>query len=637
MSIVNSNISVVWERKALVPITTLISQCETVEAILLHPTFLDDLYYFNSSLIEFLAQPAIICELVSYLRVPSQTSKLQYKDKCTAAFCAYSALSCGHTKIIRGILETDYVLEKLFEFVIPNEKVNETAEGYLAGIVKSLLDESNLVRDEVLRHCQKRFWIYIPQFFTNFSRSMSEVIKVMLLVKDPVFKLFQQTLLQKLLDAYFNEQLKCPTETAEECIDNLIAIFDALISNEFALDVKIQISRPLYSDKNIANRGVLERFYRVRILLLVYLAKIKRIKTCEQPLKFLMSYSIYKSSPRLFFLLSNLLEFFRLISENEVFCRDVESGFMAELLLLVGKFPLMDSLHIQILKIVRNLLNDTRREVVYVSIIWSFLDTQLTDFFSQKMNLNTKQEQNKVRPKVSLHILYQLIQFIPEHQSLESCRYSLDQRRQIQATLAERYAQFSVDSFPSNILESSCKNSEILIQNDFAFQGSYAKNYSNQGTNEFHKISFANYQTVFLSQNSQMTSLSPSSIAPTSPGKSSNLTSSIFQNWSIDKLARDRAKEEQKTPVKKSGIQFDESEVKVIHRRDSIQNKELIRDHLLSPLRMSNSLNLVMKQVEEYDSFREIVNRGNAVVKYMEVDMTGSIDPFFGNHKDIAE
>ena len=631
MSIANSNTSVIWEAQGLVPLTSLIAKFETLESILLHPTFLNDLYYYSSSLIDFLAQPSIICELVTYLRVPTHSSKFNYSERCAVAFCAYSVLSCGHAKIITAVLDCDHVLEKLFEFVIPNDRINETSEGYLAGIVKSLLEEGNLSRSEVLIHIQKRLWMYIPHFFTNFSRSMSEVLKLILMVRDPHFKSFQQTILQKLLNAYFSDHLSCPSELAEECSENLIAILRALIASDLAFDFKIQVSRMLYSEKNIANRAVLEKSYQVRVLLLVYLAKIKRIKTCDQPLKFLQSYSTFKSSPRLIFLISDLLEFFRLISENEAFCRNVESGLMSELLKTIVAFPQLDALHVQVLKIIPHLLKDSGRSIEYSNIIWTFLDSQFSQFFDEKMQLNIQKIQCKSEQKVSLHVFFKLISFVSENACIESCRYSSDQITLIQNTLANRFARFNTDQIPAKTLN-SYKNSEVLIQNDFLFQGSYAKNYAIHGAPEAQKLSFGNYQAVFLSQNSQLAGLSSSSIMLSFLGKDSNLTSSLLQTLSIDKMGRERV---QKSPNKNSGLLLDESEVRVFHGRDSIEKKELFRDDLLSPLKISNSFNLVMKQVEENDSFGEITNRNNRIVKYLEVDMTGSIDPFFGN-RDLA-
>ena len=131
----------------------------------------------------------------------------------------------------------------------------------------------------------------------------------------------------------------------DEVFDNLVDIFQYLNHLDVVYYYKLKYEHTLYSDKYVKNESLKEYIYYFKLILLNYIAFTEQIKTTEHPFKFVKTLDKYSKSKRAFFYKLEMMKFFKTLSKNEEFHKNVNVDFIKKLLSLLEQEKGKDILH----------------------------------------------------------------------------------------------------------------------------------------------------------------------------------------------------------------------------------------------------------------------------------------------------
>jgi len=317
------------------------------------PYFPDDLTIQRPYLIDYLKTKELLHVLLSYMIRPDEANVTPQSADCRYAFYAYSVFSTPNYSITETLLKNSDLLTLMFSLAEKDESKFATAQGYLMGIMRMLLSDMNVLKDDVINVLFKNSGTLIFPLIHNMTSANASILKEILVNQNPLLKKLQFSIFEYILFFYLNEKFTTSTQASlnDYMFDNLISIFKYLAAENIRYDYKLKYEGNLYSAKNIRAKEYLDDLFFMRVNLLKYIANTGQIKKCERAVELAASHKLYKSGKRGLVIAKDIVAFLRILSVNEEFRANVSEQLVHELVTILRNFPKIDVIHSHVFEI----------------------------------------------------------------------------------------------------------------------------------------------------------------------------------------------------------------------------------------------------------------------------------------------
>jgi hypothetical protein len=331
----------------------LISDNAPLKHILDCPYFPDELAIQRQYLIDYLKPKELLHVLLSYMIRPDEVHVVPQSPECRYAFYAYSVFSTPNFSITETMLKNSDLLVLLFSLAEKDENKYSTAQGYLMGIMKMLLSDMNVLKDDLITVLFKNSGTLIFPLIHNMTSANASILKEILANQNPLLKKLQFSIFEYILFFYLNEKFTTSTQAIlnEHMFDNLVSIFRHLAAEGIRYDYKLKYEGNLYSAKNIRAKEYLDDLFYLRVNLLKYIANTGQIKKCDRTTELLACHKLYRQGKRGLVIAKEIVAFLRILSANEEFRGNVSEQLIAELILVLKNFPKIDVIHSHVFEI----------------------------------------------------------------------------------------------------------------------------------------------------------------------------------------------------------------------------------------------------------------------------------------------
>lgn len=331
----------------------LIRENAPLKHILDSPYFSDELAIQRPYLIDYLKPKELLHVLLSYMIRPDDVNVAPQSPDCRYAFFAYSVFSTPNYSITETLLKNNDLLTLLFSLAEKDESKFSTAQGYLMGIMRMLLSDMNVLKDELITVLFKNSGTLIFPLIHNMNSANASILKEILVNQNPLLKKLQFSIFEYILFFYLNEKFTTSTQASlnEYMFDNLVSIFKYLAAENIRYDYKLKYEGNLYSAKNIRAKEYLDDLFYLRVNLLKYIANTGQIKKCDRAPELVASHKLYKQSKRGLVIAKDIVAFLRTLSVNEEFRVNVNEFLIQELVTILKHFPKIDVIHSHVFEI----------------------------------------------------------------------------------------------------------------------------------------------------------------------------------------------------------------------------------------------------------------------------------------------
>lgn len=433
----------------------------TLDSLFNDTTFMDEFYSQKPRLIEYLATPEHVRQMIEFIYDVDKMTHLSYKQQCDYAFIAFNVLSSVNPQITQTLYRSPELLEFFFSIEARDMNAYITSQGYFQAIVKNMLLDINPLTEEFVRILKADAERRIFPLARNLSRSNSEIIKEILSSTKSYIKKLQNCLFEYLLFYFLNEQFQDSADISE-MFDNLNDLFTFLRREGSKYEYKMKYEYTLYSDKYVKNTKYKREIYTFKLVLLKYLAETKQIARCETPELFVQTYKEFAKTEAFVPIVNSLLELFRILALNPDFQAVLAPGFIDELILIIKATPKNDIVHKNVFEIFKLLHK-------YISA-HPLVTNRLCDFLLEiKPQLRLPMEAQGFKNQVSLNFVFHLLNDINldmvDQAKQEPVRLWRDQ-------LSTVFTKLCFDpslSKLSNLDESS--EVQIIVSDNFRFIG----------------------------------------------------------------------------------------------------------------------------------------------------------------------
>lgn len=433
----------------------------TLIALFNETTFMDEFYSQKPKLVEYLAKPEIIRQMLEFIYDVDKMTTLTFKQQCDYPFIAFNVLSNMNPAITEALYKNNDLL--LYFFSIENRNMDKyiTSQGYFQAIAKNMLSDLNSHSEEFVKLLKADAEKRVFPLVRNLSRANAEVIKDILTSTKSYIKKLQNCIFEYLLFYFLNEQFK-DGEDIREMFENLNDLFTFLRQEGVKYDYKLKYEYTLYSDKYVKNRKYKEEIYTFKLILLKYIAETKQIAKCDTPEVFIKAYKDFRSSEKFTFLVNSTLEFFRILARNEEFPSVANPAFIAELLVIVKTVAKNDIIHKHVFEILKCLNKYISTNQPSIDIIAEFL-------IEAKPKLRMPNQSDGFRNSISLHFIQNLINDINLDMVNSAAKQELKEWRDQLNTVFTKLCFDPSLSKMSN-LDESC-DVQIIVAENFRFIG----------------------------------------------------------------------------------------------------------------------------------------------------------------------
>jgi hypothetical protein len=428
----------------------------SLKQVLDHTSFLEELSAQKPYLTEFLRLPNNLKTLIMFV-TQSEDSKLPRADGCKYAFLAFTVLTTPNYKITESLLKSTELLQQLFLLAKADEERYATAQGYFLGIVRMLLSDLNVLKEEFINIVCIDAKTLIYPILQNMTASNAGIIKEILSNPTACLQSIQTSIFDYLLYFYLNEKFFAVKRGVKEYMfDNLVSIIRFLAQENIRYNYKMKYESNLYSDKNIRVKEYWEDLFYLRVVLLKYIAVTGQIKSFDSPVAFLSMHKKYLSSKRRTVVTKEIVSFLRIISGNKEFLERFDIALLRELLAVLEVFPLNDVIQVEIFSILKNSSKQIEKDQASMKV--------LMDFYAKVLESSSLpgQSRNKMN-SFSLGFLAELISLIHEpvfgNEEEASLFISLQQK------LLENFRKFPVDQSLSDSSIVHRSNLVVILKN----------------------------------------------------------------------------------------------------------------------------------------------------------------------------
>ena len=326
----------------------------SLELILSHSNFEDELTSQDDYFIDYFSSHSIIKELLRYIIVNDNEYSSTFPS--IFSFNSFRVLSLCSPKITLALFSSQHLLNNFLNIINMSNRHYSTCQGYFLGICKNLMNKEKVQREIfiVTFENQKKQTLY--PLVENLTVSNAILIKILLLENSGLSKVTRYQIFNYLIFYYMNlkfEENK-KIEFDELAFDNLISVFRFLISEKVNYEYKSKYLDVLFNEKTITSKLYYFRLYSFRVIIIKYIAQMNQIKKIDHPGSFLKKILDVSNRFKKNCILLDALATIELVSKNNEFESHFDAILMDQLFEILITKERADIIHKKIFNIFEN-------------------------------------------------------------------------------------------------------------------------------------------------------------------------------------------------------------------------------------------------------------------------------------------
>lgn len=422
--------------KDAVQISLLIERKDSLQDVLSHPDFTEELSKDSECLIDYLCLPSQMTLLIEFISMPSDDRQTATKQELELSWNAFQLLSRAKIKITAALFSNDFLLTSFFLIARTKHSTHSTSQGYFLEICKSILESFSIQRKALLSCFNNPSLPYLFSLIENLTPSNSQLLK--LLMSDPDGLRFERkvAVFNYIVFYYLNAKFQTNPDVAfeDDCLANVVRFFEFLEREELVFEFKQKYIMKLVTDKTDNGSPFFIGLFKIRVSILSYLARTGQVTAIPTPEVYFNRVIDVCSQSKTTSLLFSAIRFFKTLSESKEFVKQVNHQFIASLFKLVIDYPTADVLHSQVFDILSNCRTHFACNNFSLEELMSFVQQ-----LSKTDSVSTPSSLFSLRNRVSLERLSQFLDDLINSNLLST--EQLTRLRKLNANLSKNCTQ----------------------------------------------------------------------------------------------------------------------------------------------------------------------------------------------------